>query len=668
MYYPSSEMLEEMDHSQYDLVPIKKEIYSDMITPIELMRKLKQYSRHVYMLESHEDKNKWGRYTFIGFDPKSEITCYNKMMKVDDKIFKVTHPKEYIRKVLNEHSLEGIHNTIGNILEIDNEYIKALEIAISSSKNFIITEDENAAKSAIRYLKDNHLGRATFFPLTVIKKRYVDKETLSILRNDSDFIAVLSDLVKYNKKYESIIENQLGTVIVSKNIDNATRLSKKIRARYKVVTLDGDVVHIGGSMSGGSSYSSKSMISLKQNLLEYQNELENKQERLGNVKEKVRELSSRKDEINEIYATNSRDKMLLDQELSSKIDELSKSEKELDEINSKITSYESVENNSIDQKEQELMNAYQQKSTEKDKMSLRKESIVVEIDNLKQIIEEATAKEKSENSKLRNLEKEVNDLEVKITGADVKLDSMLNTLNEDYSMTYEKAKSMYVLEIDEDEARNKVSIYKSEIRKLGMVNLAAIEEYERVNTRYEFLNNQKEDLLKAEETLLDIMNEMDDVMIEEFKKTFEKIRQEFKVVFRELFHGGNADLILTNPDDILTTGVDIVASPPGKKLTTITLLSGGEKTFTAISLLFAILNVKTVPFCLFDEVEAALDDANVNAFGNYLKNYKNKTQFLIITHKKKTMEYADTLYGITMQESGVSKLVSVKLNQKVETI
>lgn len=596
------------------------------------------------------------------------ITLNHKIDSIKTEIEAGGNVPSSVRKVLNEHSLGGIHNTIGNILEIDNEYIKALEIAISSSKNFIITEDENAAKSAIRYLKDNHLGRATFFPLTVIKKRYVDKETLSILRNDSDFIAVLSDLVKYNKKYESIIENQLGTVIVSKNIDNATRLSKKIRARYKVVTLDGDVVHIGGSMSGGSSYSSKSMISLKQNLLEYQNELENKQERLENVKEKVRELSSRKDEINEIYATNSRDKMLLDQELSSKIDELSKREKELDEINSKITSYESVENNSIDQKEQELMNAYQQKSTEKDKMSLRKESIVVEIDNLKQIIEEATAKEKSENSKLRNLEKEVNDLEVKITRADVKLDSMLNTLNEDYSMTYEKAKSMYVLEIDEDEARNKVSIYKSEIRKLGMVNLAAIEEYERVNTRYEFLNNQKEDLLKAEETLLDIMNEMDDVMIEEFKKTFEKIRQEFKVVFRELFHGGNADLILTNPDDILTTGVDIVASPPGKKLTTITLLSGGEKTFTAISLLFAILNVKTVPFCLFDEVEAALDDANVNAFGNYLKNYKNKTQFLIITHKKKTMEYADTLYGITMQESGVSKLVSVKLNQKVETI
>ena len=201
-----------------------------------------------------------------------------------------------------------------------------------------------------------------------------------------------------------------------------------------------------------------------------------------------------------------------------------------------------------------------------------------------------------------------------------------------------------------------------------MVNLAAIDEFERVNTRYEFLTKQKEDLLGAEDTLLEIMNEMDDVMVEEFSNTFEKIRCEFKEVFKELFGGGNADLKLTVPDDLLTTGVEIVASPPGKKLTTISLLSGGEKTFTAISLLFAILNVKTVPFCLFDEVEAALDEANVEAFGKYLNHYKEKTQFLIITHKKKTMEFADTLYGITMQESGVSKLVSVKLNEKAELL
>ena len=201
-----------------------------------------------------------------------------------------------------------------------------------------------------------------------------------------------------------------------------------------------------------------------------------------------------------------------------------------------------------------------------------------------------------------------------------------------------------------------------------MVNLAAIEEYEKVNTRYIFLINQREDLYHAEDTLLEIMNDMDEVMKEEFKTTFDLIKKEFQKVFKELFGGGNADLTLTNPEDLLNTGIDIVASPPGKKLTTISLLSGGEKTLTAISLLFAILNVKTVPFCIFDEVEAALDEANVAGFGKYLNNYKDKTQFLIITHKKKTMEYANTLYGITMQESGVSKLVSVRLENHEEIL
>ena len=194
-----------------------------------------------------------------------------------------------------------------------------------------------------------------------------------------------------------------------------------------------------------------------------------------------------------------------------------------------------------------------------------------------------------------------------------------------------------------------------------MVNIQAIEDYKRVSERYAFLTSQRNDLMNAKETLLEIINEMDEVMEEEFSTTFEKVKVEFKKVFKELFGGGEADLYLTDKNNILETGVEIVASPPGKKLKAITLLSGGEMTLTAISLLFAILNVRSVPFCIFDEVEAALDEANVDNFGHYLNHYKDKTQFLIITHKKKTMEYADTLYGITMQESGVSKLVSVKL-------
>ncbi len=201
-----------------------------------------------------------------------------------------------------------------------------------------------------------------------------------------------------------------------------------------------------------------------------------------------------------------------------------------------------------------------------------------------------------------------------------------------------------------------------------MVNTDSIAEYEEVNSRYTHLTTQKEDLLQAEDTLLEIMNEMDEVMKEEFATTFTNINVEFQKVFKELFKGGNASLELTNPEDMLETGVDILAQPPGKKVTTISLLSGGEKTLTAISLLFAILNVKKVPFCLFDEVEAALDEANVVEFGNYLDHYKDRTEFLIITHKKKTMEYAKTLYGITMQELGVSKLVSVNLEQKEDIL
>ena len=193
------------------------------------------------------------------------------------------------------------------------------------------------------------------------------------------------------------------------------------------------------------------------------------------------------------------------------------------------------------------------------------------------------------------------------------------------------------------------------------VNLGAIDEYERINTRYEFLTKQRKDLHDAEDTLLEIITEMDNIMQDKFITTFEQIRKEFKKVFVSMFGGGEAELILTDPNNILETGIEIQAVPSGKNLKSISLLSGGEKTFTAISLLFAILNVRPVPFCILDEVEAALDDANVEAFGNYLYKYKDKTQFILITHKKKTMEFADILYGITMQESGVSKLVSVRL-------
>ena len=274
---------------------------------------------------------------------------------------------------------------------------------------------------------------------------------------------------------------------------------------------------------------------------------------------------------------------------------------------------------------------------------------------------------KKENNLYNQKLTELKDLEILNGRMDVKLDNLLNILNETYSMTYEKAKEKYYLEIDYTHAKSKVNSLKRKLKEIGIVNLAAPEEYEKISERYNFLINQVEDLKEAENTLLKIIDEMDKIMIKEFNESFKIINENFKITFKELFGGGDAKLKLTEPNNLLETGVEIIASPPGKKLNSISALSGGEKTLTAISLLFAIIKSRPAPFCILDEVEAALDDANVDTFGQYITKLKNKSQFILITHKKKTMEYVDVLYGITMQESGVSKLVSVKLEDIEKT-
>ncbi|MFA5407557.1 MAG: chromosome segregation protein SMC, partial [Bacilli bacterium] len=279
-------------------------------------------------------------------------------------------------------------------------------------------------------------------------------------------------------------------------------------------------------------------------------------------------------------------------------------------------------------------------------------------------INDIEANYKKNNEHFYKKQDHLKELEIKVNRLDVKLDVLLNTLNEEYAMTFERAKKEYILVADENEARKEVNGLKNTIKNLGDINIASIEEYNRVSKRYEFLINQKNDLFKAENTLLDIIKEMDLVMKESFESIYKLISEEFKVVFKELFGGGEAYLKLTDPSNMLETGIDIIALPPGKKLQHLSLLSGGEKALTAISLLFAILKVRPVPFCILDEVEAALDDINVLGFADFLKRFRKQIQFIVITHKKKTMEYVDVLYGITMQESGVSKLVSVKLEDR----
>lgn len=596
------------------------------------------------------------------------ISLTHKITSLKSEIEQGADMPSSVRKILKNTTLTGISNTIGNVLTIEEKYTKALNTAISSNKNFIITKDEDSAKRAINYLKDNHLGRATFFPMTVIKERYVDSECLNILKSSDDFLGIMSDLTTYDSQYTSIIKNQLGTVIVVTNIDAAARLSHQIRSKYKIVTLDGDVVNVGGSLTGGSNYNGKSTIILKQELKHLEDKIELLKKEEEEIQTELQDSTTEITSIEEKLFEISKEKVTLKEKCETKKNELTIIKEKLLTITKDYEAIESISNNTISSKEEELIKQFHEKTTYKEQIEMRLAAVDKDIESLKSRIEKFQAEDKMKNHHLRNLEKESRTLEITINRNDVKLDNMLEILSRDYELTYERAKREYILDIEPDEARTKVNAYKANIKRIGMVNLDSIEEFERVNTRYVYLTKQREDLVSAEGTLLEIMSEMDEVMKEEFKNTFEQIRMEFQKVFRELFNGGSADLQLTNKDDLLTTGIDIVASPPGKKLTTISLLSGGEKTLTAISLLFAILNVRTVPFCLFDEVEAALDEANVNQFGKYLNHYKDKTQFLIITHKKKTMEYANTLYGITMQESGVSKLVSVRLEDHEEIL
>ena len=566
-----------------------------------------------------------------------------------------------VKRIMNNPRLTGILDVFGNILNIDDKYQKALEVNLFTSKNFIITDDENSAKDAVDFLKNNNLGRATFFPLTVIKPKGVDYEVLSLLEKDKNYLGILSDFVTYDEKYRNIVLNQLGNILVATDLDSANRLSKEINNRYRFVTLDGDLVNVGGSITGGSLRESVSAISLKNEL----DSLEKKQVTLDNVLQELlsninhyeKDLISLEEDIYKERSNNVR----LEQEVNNVLFNIEEKNKELKTTNDELDNLVSVTTNSISREESKLDNDYYLKHDEKEMVIKELDNLKEENDNLKQEILNKEAEYKLHNNDLRNKEKELKDREIEVSKMDYKLDNNLNILNTEYEITYEKASLEYTLDMREEEARRLVNKYKNNIKELGMVNLLSIDEYKEVNTRYEFLTNQRTDLFNAKDTLYSIIDEMDTVMQEEFKKTFKELQVEFSKVFKELFKGGEASLKLTNPDNVLETGVEIFACPPGKSLKTITLLSGGEKTLTAISLLFAILNIRTVPFCIFDEVEAALDENNVDVFGHYLGKYRDITQFLLITHKKRTMEYAKTLYGITMQESGVSKLVSVKL-------
>ena len=646
-------------------IELKKDI-SVLENKIESSKKKSEEDDKKLKSLIEEEKNEQTKKSTLisELDKKSRelVNVRSKIEVLNDQIENDASLPFAVKSVINNPRLEGIHDVLAKLIDTNEEYIKAIETALGANQNVIVVDRDVDAKNAINYLKDNKLGRATFFPISVIKPRGVDLDTLNVVRNMQGFISVLMDVVKYDSKYYNVVSNQVGNVLLVDNIDNANKISKAISQRYKIVTLDGDIVHIGGTMTGGSLNTSKSIFEEKHELETLRVKRREIAEVIATLEENIKRSTSKLEDNSEKIRQKEIVLIQTQEKYNTKKSSLDITNEEYNNIINELRSLENLVASSLSKEEDRIMKLYYETSREKEEVVREIARSTKEKDKISSTIDNIEATNKLNNTSLYTKEKELKTLEINISKMDVLLDNYLRILSEDYEMTYEKARSNYILEMDTKEARSLVNSYKNRIKQIGMVNVQAIEDYKRVSERYNFLNSQKDDLLNAKDTLLEIINEMDTVMKEEFLTTFNKIDKEFQEVFKQLFKGGSASLKLTNPDDLLETGVDIIASPPGKKLTSINLLSGGEKTLTAICLIFAILNVKPIPFCLFDEVEAALDEANVDNFGKYLNNYKDKTQFLIITHKKRTMEYANTLYGITMQESGVSKLVSVKLD------
>ncbi|MEK4175354.1 chromosome segregation protein SMC [Aeribacillus sp. FSL K6-8210] len=679
-----------------------------------------------------------------------------------------------VREVLKaKNKLKGIHGAAIELLTTKHEYETAIEIALGAASQHIVVDDEESARQAIAFLKKNAFGRATFLPLSVIKGRSIPKYQLSIAESHPDFIGIASQLVEYESAYKPIIENLLGNVIIAKTLEGANAIAKQIQYSHRIVTLEGDVVNPGGSMTGGAvkqkspsfltknrelesirdkiaemeektALLEKEVKNLKQSIAKKEKELDDLREEGSSLrmeeqalKGSLREIELKERNINDHLKLYDAEKIAyveeqekLDerktkllssieqmegqiQQLDSEIRQLAeKKEKqqkskeewmqEITELKIILAGKEESFKNSKEQlarleKEYHLANQ-KKKEAEKDLQLLldeidRDHSGEIQLEEIKKekledknktieliasrrrqrmSMQEELEREEKEWKELKRAHKQLTDVlkdeEVKLNRLDVELDQLLNYLQNEYKLTFEAAKARFPLQMEKEEAKKKVKLIKLALEELGTVNLGAIDEYERVRERHEFLTEQRDDLLNAKETLFKVIAEMDEEMKKQFSQMFAKIRSQFDIVFKELFGGGKADLILTNPDDLLNTGVDIIAQPPGKKLQYLSLLSGGERALTAIALLFSILKVRPVPFCVLDEVEAALDEANVQRFSKFLKRFSENTQFIVITHRKGTMEEADALYGVTMQESGVSKVVSVRLEDTVRYV
>lgn len=758
--------------SENDKLKMQLEDDSDMLSSIS--RELKEISDKFQATKSEELNYETKLKTLEKevYNISSEISIKNTKHKLLSDTEK--NNEGYFRSVKiildecekNQEFKKGICGTLAKLISVPEQYEVAIETALGSNLQNIVTLSQEDAKKAIEFLKEKNAGRATFFPISSYKPSE-ELKNLDKISKCVGFIGIGTELIKFDEKYRNILTSLLGKTVIVDTLDNAIKLSKQNLGSYRIVSLAGDVVNTAGSMSGGSQKSkTDSLLSRsriiseleveikalnekltsttasadqlnsdykkikqdginlseefrkkevlhaqeKEKLTSLQNTINQNEEKLKNIKTEKNQLANQisefsseinkfEKEINEIdekistiqkdveiYKQNNKEKMEIRDNLSSditnyriSISSFDESEASINEILEKVNN-DIIEAENANSKKQETINKL---TAEIENLKLTKtnnlskiEEINSEIYATSSTLDELEKEKTSLNEALNSLEelmgddiRAIEDTKSKISKEEMKkmkldldFENINNKIWEDYEITYSSALSLKQDLGNPSKISSNVSNIKNEIKDLGSINVDSIEEYKNVNERFTFMSTQKQDLITSEEKLKKVINDMISTMKKEFLEKFTIINENFKVVFAELFNGGTANIKLIDENNVLESGIDIEVQPPGKKLQNMMLLSGGERALTAIALLFSILKINPSPFCVLDEIEAALDDVNVYRFADYVKKFSNSIQFIIITHRKGTMEAANTVYGITMEEKGISKLVSMKLD------
>ena len=668
-----------------------------------------------------------------------------------------------VKEVLKNKNLKGIYGALGQVVTVEGKYEKAIEAALGAYMQNIITADENSAKAAINYLKHNKIGRVTFLPINIIKSKKINN-----IQSKTPFIGIASDLISYDEKYRDILENILGRTIVIDNIDQGIKFARETGHKYKVVTLDGDILNPGGSLTGGSLKTSgnilsrkrlinefnekinntkaenialeekvlsieKELVDCKENIKQYEEEvkvldkklifnnssysryeeevnslkssmkkLETEKENLGSnlnyTMEKKSILENQIKDIDNNHAENKETIENLNKELNKENEIYENEKSKFDSINLQLTKDKEIlkSQNADIERIKAYLNELSNKISLIDKENKDEESEIKEIDekiiienrekenlktqlndnnknlenkkiareNLKQKLDENNVKLKDIDKQFMELKESIFKVESRIEKLESNKEANNFKLFEDYNLTYLQA---IELRDDEIEINKKIlDTLKKDIKSLGNVNVDSIEEYKEIKERYDFYSEQKEDLQKSIDAIEEIIKDLEEHMKIQFKEEFAKINENFKYVYNRLFGGGEGNLTILDQANILESDIEITAKPPGKKMKNLSLLSGGEKALTAISILFAILLAKPTPFCILDEIEAPLDDSNIARFGTFLKELTSKTQFIAVTHRRGTMEAADYIYGVTMEQRAISKVIALSLNEAEE--